>query len=93
MNKTVLEGKWLDIKGEILNKWGKITDDDMIQTKGNLVSIVGLIQEKYGHAKEEVTEALNKLMDSFSAKADETKKAVTSEASAQTEDVKLDLRK
>jgi uncharacterized protein YjbJ (UPF0337 family) len=29
MNSDQLEGKWKEVKGEVREKWGKLTDDDM----------------------------------------------------------------
>ena len=28
MNEDILKGKWKEIKGEVKQKWGKLTDDD-----------------------------------------------------------------
>ena len=29
MNNEILKGRWNQVKGDIRNKWGKITDDDL----------------------------------------------------------------
>ena len=59
MNPNIFSGKWKEIKGEIAKSWGKITDDELEQTKGDLVKIAGLIQQKYGETQESVKERLN----------------------------------
>jgi uncharacterized protein YjbJ (UPF0337 family) len=51
-NTNAIKGKWTEIKGEIRKAWGKLTDDDLEQTKGDLTSIKGLLQQKYGKAQE-----------------------------------------
>jgi uncharacterized protein YjbJ (UPF0337 family) len=53
MNKDQLQGKWLQMKGEVQRQWGKLTNDDMDQVNGNLEKLVGLIQERYGYAREQ----------------------------------------
>lgn len=52
MNKDQLQGKWLQIKGAVKEQWGKLTDDDLDQVNGNLERLVGLVQERYGYARE-----------------------------------------
>jgi len=52
MNKDELQGKWLQIRGAVKNQWGKLTNDDLDQVNGNLERLVGLVQERYGYARE-----------------------------------------
>jgi uncharacterized protein YjbJ (UPF0337 family) len=55
MNSDQFEGKWKQIKGEVREKWGKLTDDDIHVVAGRREQLVGRIQERYGLAKEEAT--------------------------------------
>ncbi len=59
MNENILKGKWKEIKGEVIRSWGKITEDELDQTKGDLTKISGLVQQKYGEAQESVRDRLN----------------------------------
>ena len=61
--QDITSGKWKQAKGTVKERWGEITDDEYRQTEGNVDQLAGKIQEKYGHAKEEVAEQLNKLFD------------------------------
>ncbi len=52
MNGDVLKGKWKEIKGGVKVKWGKLTDHKLTQVEGNKEKLFGLLQQKYGHAKD-----------------------------------------
>jgi len=52
-NKNVIKGKWLEFKGNLKKQWGKLTDDELDKTDGDVKAIGGLIQQRYGE-KEEV---------------------------------------
>jgi uncharacterized protein YjbJ (UPF0337 family) len=55
MNSDQFEGKWKQIKGDVREKWGKLTDDDMHVVAGQREQLIGRVQERYGIAKEEAT--------------------------------------
>ena len=52
MPKSVLKGQWKQLKGQVREKWGELTDDEVDQVRGESKKLVGLLQEKYGYAKE-----------------------------------------
>ena len=47
------EGNWKQIKGQIKEKWGKLTDDDLNVINGKRDQLEGKIQERYGYAKDQ----------------------------------------
>ncbi|MDO5715434.1 MAG: CsbD family protein [Tissierellia bacterium] len=53
MNKDILEGKWEQLKGKVQSKWGKLTNDDLDQIKGDSKVLIGKLQERYGMTKDE----------------------------------------
>ena len=53
MNEDVLKGQWLQLKGKVRERWGKLTNDDIDQIQGRTQQLVGRIQERYGIAREE----------------------------------------
>jgi uncharacterized protein YjbJ (UPF0337 family) len=73
MNNDIIKGKWNEIKGEIRTQWGKMTEDELETSSGNMTSIAGLIQQRYGAKKEEVQEKLNGILEKFSQKTDKIK--------------------
>jgi uncharacterized protein YjbJ (UPF0337 family) len=56
MNKDQFKGGWLQFKGELKNKWGKFTDDDLLEAEGSYEKFLGVVQKTYGDQKEEVTQ-------------------------------------
>ena len=53
MDANILKGKWLQLKGSIREQWGQLTDDDVDRVEGNAERLAGMIQERYGYAKDE----------------------------------------
>lgn len=53
MNWDTIEGQWKQLKGEVQQQWGKLTDDDLDQVDGKRQELVGKVQERYGVAKDE----------------------------------------
>lgn len=53
MNWDQISGKWEQAKGQVKEKWGKLTDDDMMVVAGKRDKLAGKIQERYGIAREE----------------------------------------
>ena len=52
MNQDIAEGKWKQMKGDVKQWWGKLTDDEIEQISGKWDTLVGKIQEKYGYDKQ-----------------------------------------
>lgn len=63
MNKDTLEGKWKQFKGKARETWGKITDDEFEQAKGDAQQLAGLVQERYGKTKEEAEKEVKNFYD------------------------------
>ncbi len=61
MNWDQVEGTWKQYKGQIREKWGELTDDDIHVIAGRRDELIGKIQERYGVAKEKAA----KEVDSF----------------------------
>lgn len=53
MNRDILKGKWMQIRGDVKNKWGKLTDDDLSMIDGDRDKLIGRLQERYGYSREQ----------------------------------------
>ena len=60
MNADILEGKWKQMRGQVKEWWGKLTDDDLDRAEGKADRLVGLLQEKYGYSREKAEEEFNR---------------------------------
>lgn len=47
-----ISGQWKQLVGEAKIKWGKLTDDELMEINGRREVLAGKLQEKYGLAKE-----------------------------------------
>ena len=69
MNQDVFAGKWKQIRGELKSWWGKLAEDDFDRIGGQKDKLIGVIQEKYGYAREkaqrEVEERLKEYGDTM----------------------------
>ena len=54
MNWDIVEGKWKQLKGDVLSRWGKLTDDDLDVIAGKRDKLVGTLQERYGKSRDDV---------------------------------------
>jgi len=59
MNWEQIEGKWKQLKGSARARWGKLTDSDLDMIGGKREQLIGLIEERYGIAKEEAEEQVH----------------------------------
>jgi len=60
MNKDIFEGKWKEMRGEVKEWWGELTDDDLDKAEGKADQIIGLLQQKYGYTREQAEEEFDR---------------------------------
>ncbi len=54
-----IEGNWKQFTGRVKEKWGDLTDDEIAQTNGKREQLEGLVQKKYGYAKDKAREEID----------------------------------
>jgi uncharacterized protein YjbJ (UPF0337 family) len=59
MNWDQIKGNWKQISGKVKEKWGKLTDDDLTTAAGQREQLLGLLQKRYGYAKEKAEQELD----------------------------------
>jgi uncharacterized protein YjbJ (UPF0337 family) len=70
MNWDQMEGKWKQMRGSVKEKFGKLTDNDITQINGNREKLVGIIQERYGIAREEAQKRADEWASTLAAEND-----------------------
>jgi uncharacterized protein YjbJ (UPF0337 family) len=66
MNTDVLQGKWREMKGKVKEQWGKLTDDDLDTIDGKSEQLLGLLQQRYGYAREKAEEEYKRFAERWS---------------------------
>jgi uncharacterized protein YjbJ (UPF0337 family) len=61
MNEDAVKGNWKQLSGKIKQKWGKLTDDDLMKAEGDKDYLLGKLQEPYGLAKDKAEQFLKDL--------------------------------
>ena len=61
MNKLELKGDWNILKGKLKQKFGDLTDNDLMFIKGKEEELVGRLQRKLGKTKQEIRDILSKI--------------------------------
>ncbi len=60
-----VQGNWKQAKGKAKEKWGKLTDDDLLNVEGKRDQLEGKIQERYGLAKDQVRRDVDDWLNSI----------------------------
>jgi uncharacterized protein YjbJ (UPF0337 family) len=59
MSDDILKGKWKQLRGQVQQKWGELTNDDLDRIQGAQTEFEGLLQERYGYTKERARQEVN----------------------------------
>jgi len=71
ITRDELKGRWKEISGQIKEKWGQLTDDELRQAEGNTDQLIGLIQRKTGEGREQITKFFDSLANQGAGGANE----------------------
>jgi len=63
MNWDQIVGNWREAKGKLRSKWAKLTDDDLEAIGGKKDVLVGRLQQRYGHKKEEAEREIDSFLE------------------------------
>ena len=66
MNQDVFAGQWKQIRGELQSWWGKLADNDCDRIGGQKDKLVGVVQEKYGYAREQAQQEVDRRLEEYS---------------------------
>ena len=52
--KLQMKGNWNEIKGKLKQKYGQLTDDDLVFADGKEDELLGRLQKRLGRTKDEL---------------------------------------
>lgn len=61
----ILAGNWKQMKGQVKEWWGDLTDDDLTEIDGKRDKLVGALQKRYGYAKERAENEVNTRLNEY----------------------------
>lgn len=65
-----IEGNWKKFKGLAKLQWGRLTDDDLTSIDGRREQLEGLLQERYGYAKDRTRQEVDRWLGNGLSRAD-----------------------
>jgi uncharacterized protein YjbJ (UPF0337 family) len=80
MNEDIFAGQWRQMRGELKSWWGKLTDDDFDIIGGQKDKLIGLVQEKYGYARDHAEQEVERRLKEFSDKTSGVVANITAKA-------------
>jgi uncharacterized protein YjbJ (UPF0337 family) len=92
MNETIASGKWKEIKGEVKKAWAELTGDEVERTNGNVESLTGLLQQKFGYAKDEAKEKLSSFLAKFEEGKKDNQKSASDHVNSNIHEIKAKVR-
>jgi uncharacterized protein YjbJ (UPF0337 family) len=54
MNWEQIQGKWQEYRGQVKQRWGKLTDNDLTVIQGKREVLAGKLLTTYGTSKEQI---------------------------------------
>ena len=61
MTTLKIKGTWNEIKGKLKQKYGELTDDDLVFADGKDDEMLGRLQKKLGKTKEDIRKEIELL--------------------------------
>ena len=58
--------QWNQIRGKLKEKWGKLTEDDIMQINGRLDQMISKLQARYGFERGKAEEEFSRFVKSLS---------------------------
>jgi uncharacterized protein YjbJ (UPF0337 family) len=65
MNWDTIKGQWKETQGKIKEKWGKLTNDDLEVIAGKKDQLAGVLQKRYGYAKDQAEREIDEFTRSW----------------------------
>ena len=61
VNEQVFKGHWTELRGKVKERWGALTDDDLVLAEGNADQLIGIVQRRTGESREKIEHELEQM--------------------------------
>lgn len=61
MNKLSFKGSWNEVSGKLKQRYGNLTDDDVMFVEGKEEELLGRLQNRLGKTKEDIRREISEL--------------------------------
>jgi uncharacterized protein YjbJ (UPF0337 family) len=58
VNEQVFKGHWTELRGKVKERWGALTDDDLVLAEGNADQLIAIVQRRTGESREKIEHEL-----------------------------------
>ncbi len=65
MSSDILQGQWKQLRGNLKDWWGNLTDNDLDRIEGNRDKLVGALQERYGWTRVQAESEVNRRLADY----------------------------
>ena len=76
MDWNQAKGSWNEVKGQVKQHWGQLTDDDLMQISGDKDQLVGALQRRYGYTKDRAKQELDSFSNGMQARMSDATQSV-----------------
>jgi uncharacterized protein YjbJ (UPF0337 family) len=59
--KLQLKGSWNEVKGKLKQKYGQLTDDDLMFAEGKEDELLGRLEKRLGRTRDELRSEIEKM--------------------------------
>jgi uncharacterized protein YjbJ (UPF0337 family) len=80
MNEDVFAGQWKQMRRELKSWWSQLADDELDLIGGHKDKLIGLVQERYGYAREHAEQEVERRFKEFGDKTAGTVANMTAKA-------------
>lgn len=93
MNPDFFSAKWQQMRGTLRSWWGKLSDDDWERIGGEKDRLIGMLQEKYGYAKDMALREVERRLQEYGGQSGTSEGAagMTRNAGQEAENAKQDI--
>lgn len=57
--QDILYDKWHELKSQVRQQWGKLSDDDLVRLSGKTEELVGVLRQRYGYGRAQAEIEIN----------------------------------